>query len=133
MKNIKLAELNFNLVEKDNTIFSLRGKILELNNILGLSEEKQMVLQEQITNLDQSLSGLESEKSSIQKKSAASIAVMELRSKETLLTPFSIALSGNSFTCAMFATFDIPLFLPILYGKRLISCKFHVIFQIFQT
>ena len=83
-KNIQLAELNLNLVEKDNTIFSLRGKILELNNILNLSEEKAIAHQEQIINLNQSLGLLKKEKTTSEEESAASIAQMEFRSKETL-------------------------------------------------
>ena len=38
-KNTKLALLNEELIKKDTTIFDLRGKILELNNILSISEE----------------------------------------------------------------------------------------------
>ena len=83
-KNSKLAELNLNLVKKDNTIFSLRGKILELNNILNLSEERQIKQQEQIINLNQSLSILESKKSLEAEESARSIVEMKIRSEETL-------------------------------------------------
>ena len=83
-KNTKLAELNLDLVKRDNTIFSLRGKILELNNILYLSEEKQIAQQKQITNLNQSLQILETDKSLEMEKSAKSIADIELRSEETL-------------------------------------------------
>ena len=83
-KNSKLAELNLNLVKKDNTIFSLRGKILELNNILNLSEERQIKQQEHITNLNKSLSILESEKSLEAEESTQSIVEMEIRSEETL-------------------------------------------------
>ena len=83
-KNRKLADLNLNLVTKDNTIFSLRGKILELNNILNLSDEKKIEQQKKIVNLNQSLSILDSEKSLIKKESLKSIAAMEIRSEETL-------------------------------------------------
>ena len=83
-KNTKLAELNLNLVEKDNTIFTLRGKILELNNILNLSEEKQLAQQNQISNLNQSLLILESEKSLQAEESTKSIEEIEIRSEETL-------------------------------------------------
>ena len=83
-KNDKLAELNTNLIEKDNTIFSLRGKILELNSILNLSEEKQLEQQKQITDLRQNFSVLESEKSAEVEKSVKSIAEMNIRSEETL-------------------------------------------------
>ena len=68
-KNEKLAELNLNLVEKDNAIFSLRGKILELNNILSLSEEKQLTQHSQIAELSQSLNLLKEEKTTIQEES----------------------------------------------------------------
>ena len=83
-KNKKLAELNLNLVEKDNAIFSLRGKILELNNVLALSEEKQLTQQSQIAELSQSLNLLKEEKTTIKEKSTASIKEMEMRSAETL-------------------------------------------------
>ena len=83
-KNEKLAELNLNLVEKDNAIFSLRGKILELNNILSLSEEKQLTQQSQIAELSQSLNLLKEEKTTIQEESTASIKEMKMRSTETL-------------------------------------------------
>ena len=84
VKNQSLAELNLSLVEKDNTIFSLRGKILELNNILDLSEEKQIIQQEQISDLSKDLSLLESEKTILKEESEASIAEMQIRSSETL-------------------------------------------------
>ena len=83
-KNQKLAELNNNLIEKDNTIFNLRGKILELNKILSISEEKQLVQQEQIEGLTQNLNILESQKKKIEQESADSISEMELRSSETM-------------------------------------------------
>ncbi len=83
-KNQKLAELNNNLIEKDNTIFNLRGKILELNNILSISEDKQLVQQEQIEGLTQNLNILESQKKKIEQESADSISEMELRSSETM-------------------------------------------------
>ena len=83
-KNQKLAELNNNLIEKDNTIFNLRGKIIELNNILSISEEKQLVQQEQIEGLTQNLNILESQKKKIEQESADSISEMELRSSETM-------------------------------------------------
>ena len=83
-KNEKLAELNLNLVEKDNAIFSLRGKILELNNILALSEEKQLTQQSQIAELSQSLNLLKEEKTTTQEESTASIKEMKMRSTETL-------------------------------------------------
>ena len=83
-KNQKLAELNNNLIEKDNTIFNLRGKILELNNILSISEEKQLVQQEQIEGLTQNLNILKSQKKKIEQESADSISEMELRSSETM-------------------------------------------------
>jgi len=83
-KNEKLAELNLNLVEKDNAIFSLRGKILELNNILSLSEGKQLTQQSQIAELSQSLNLLKEEKTTTQEESTASIKEMKMRSTETL-------------------------------------------------
>ena len=84
LKNNDLAELNQNLIEKDNTIFSLRGKILELNNILSLDEAKQFEQEKKITDLNQSLSTLEFEKDIDAKESKNSISEMKFQSKETL-------------------------------------------------
>ena len=39
-KNQELAKLNQNLINKDKTIFDLRGKIIELNNVLSISDAK---------------------------------------------------------------------------------------------
>ena len=83
-KNKKLSDLNVNLIEKDNTIFSLRGKILELNNILNLSEEKQITQLNKITDLNTSLEILESEKLFIDKQSTKSISEITKKSEETL-------------------------------------------------
>ena len=83
-KNSRLLKLNLNLVEKDNTIFNLRGKILELNNILALSEEKQIEQKEKISNLDENLSVLKSEKLISETEATKSISEMEIRSEETL-------------------------------------------------
>ena len=83
VKNKELTNLNLNLVEKDNTIFSLRGKILELNDILSLNEERQAIKQNQIVNLNKNLNLLEIEKLSSEEKSKKSIKQMELRSTET--------------------------------------------------
>ena len=41
-KNQELAKLNQNLINKDKTIFDLRGKIIELNNVLSISDEKSL-------------------------------------------------------------------------------------------
>ena len=84
LKNNNLAELNQNLIEKDNTIFSLRGKILELNNILSLDETKQFEQEKKITDLNQSLSALEFEKDIDAKESKNSISEMKFQSKEAL-------------------------------------------------
>ncbi len=60
-KNEELARLNKDLIQKDSTIFNLRGKISELNNVLSLSEDKQKqqldkleLLQNQIALLSKS-------------------------------------------------------------------------------
>ena len=83
-KNNQLAKLNENLIEKDTTIFSLRGKILELNDILTLSEEKQFAQQSKILDLSQNLNLLEQEKTVIQDEASASIEEMKIKSSETL-------------------------------------------------
>ena len=61
-KNTELALLNENLIKKDITIFDLRGKILELNNILSLSEEAKIIQQTEIISLSEKIQVLESEK-----------------------------------------------------------------------
>ena len=70
-----LAELNLNLVKKDNTIFSLRGKILELNNILLISEEAKIAQKAAIQSFSQKISVLETEsaKSTDQQKEIKSL------------------------------------------------------------
>ena len=83
-KNNKLTELNSDLIKKDDTIYSLRGKILELNNILNLSEEKQVGQKKQIKVLNQSLSTLESLKSLEMEESVKSIAEIKFKSEKTL-------------------------------------------------
>ena len=83
-KNNKLARLNSDLIAKDSTIFNLREKIQELNNILILNEEKQTVQQDQIVNLNQSLSVLELERSIQSQQSDRSITEMKIQSEETL-------------------------------------------------
>ena len=83
-KNQELANLNKNLIEKDNTIFSLRGKILELNNILSLSEEKQIAQQSKIFTLEKDISFLSEITESEKQQSLKTIQEMELRSSQTL-------------------------------------------------
>ena len=84
IKNTNLSNLNVELIEKDNTIFSLRGKISELNDILTLSEEKQDLQKIQIGELTQNLSNLKSKKIDDNKKSADLINQMKISSSETL-------------------------------------------------
>ena len=50
-KNTQLALLNEDLIKKDTTIFDLRGKIVELNNILSISEETKIAQQTEIVSL----------------------------------------------------------------------------------
>ena len=83
-KNSKLAELNLHLIKKDDTIFSLRGKILELSDMLNLSEEKQISQQKRILDLNQDFDFFKSKKNKETLQSEKSIEEMELRSSETL-------------------------------------------------
>ena len=83
-KNQELANLNENLIEKDNTIFTLRGKILELNNILSLSEEKQIAQQSKILTQEREISSLSEISESEKQQSLKTIKKMELRSSQTL-------------------------------------------------
>ena len=83
-KNVELAELNLNLVEKDNTIFNLRGKISELNRILTIGEDKNLSQEKKISELSQSLNLSQEEKSLIQNQSSETIENLKLRSSQTL-------------------------------------------------
>ena len=84
IKNTELAKLSQNLIEKDDTIFNLRGKIIELNNILTISDEKQFSQQLQIESLSKNLNLLEQENLVTKEESLASIEQMELKSMQTL-------------------------------------------------
>ena len=83
-KNNQLAELNLNLIKKDNTIFTLRGKILELNNILSLGEEKQNNQQSKIKDLNENIAILKNEKIFEKDKSTKSISELKIKSEETM-------------------------------------------------
>ena len=60
-KNEELARLNKDLIQKDSTIFNLRGKISELNNVLSLSEDKQKQQLEKLELLQNQIALLEQE------------------------------------------------------------------------
>ena len=61
LKNEELARLNKDLIQKDSTIFNLRGKISELNNVLSLSEDKQKQQLEKLELLQNQIALLEQE------------------------------------------------------------------------
>ena len=72
------------LIQKDSTIFNLRGKISELNNVLSLSEDKQKQQLEKLELLQNQITLLEQE-SQIQKEiSLNEIKKMETQSSKTL-------------------------------------------------
>ena len=83
-KNEELARLNKDLIQKDNTIFSLRGKISELNNILSLSEEKQKIQLDQLDLLENKISLIEKENQIQQDKSLQDIEKMQNQASKTL-------------------------------------------------
>ena len=58
-KNQELAELNQNLINKDNTIFDLRGKIIELNNVLSISDKQRIDQELEIALLRKNIQNIE--------------------------------------------------------------------------
>ena len=62
LKNDELFQLNQNLIEKENVIFDLRNKILELNNVLSINEETQISQEKQIIELSRGIEILKTEK-----------------------------------------------------------------------
>ncbi len=83
-KNQELAKLNVDLLEKDNTIFSLRGKISELNNILSISENKQKVQLSQLDELQSQVTVLKQENETQKETSLEEIEKMQAQSTKTL-------------------------------------------------
>ena len=83
-KNEELARLNKNLIQKDSTIFNLRGKISELNNILSLSEEKQAEREIQLSNLKKQILSLEEDTKIKEETSLKEIEKMQVQAEQTL-------------------------------------------------
>ena len=83
-KNEELARLNKDLLKKDNTIFNLRGKISELNNVLSLSEEKQKQQLEKLELLQNQIVSLEEENQAQKETSLEEIEKMEKQASKTL-------------------------------------------------
>ncbi len=82
-KNEELARLNRDLLQKDNTIFNLRGKISELNNILSLSEEKQEQQLQKLELLQNQIVSLEEENQTQKETSLEEIEKMEIQASKT--------------------------------------------------
>ena len=83
IKNTKLAELNLNLIKKDDTIFNLRDKIVELNNILSLTEEIEIKQKGQILSLNKNINTLKIQKNKEFEESSEIINSMTIQSEET--------------------------------------------------
>tara|TARA_B100000073_G_scaffold37302_1_gene27999 strand:- start:698 stop:2548 length:1851 start_codon:yes stop_codon:yes gene_type:complete len=83
-KNQELARLNKDLIQKDSTIFNLRGKISELNNILSLSEEKQEAQLQKIEILSSQITTIEQENKIQKETSLEEIKKMEIQASKTL-------------------------------------------------
>ena len=83
-KNEELARLNKDLIQKDSTIFNLRGKISELNNILSLSEEKQAEREIQLSNLKKQILSLEEDTKIKEETSLKEIEKMQVQAEQTL-------------------------------------------------
>ena len=83
-RNNALSQLNIELVEKDKTIFDLRGKIVKLNEVLSIDEEEQIKQQQQIVSLNQRLLTFQSEKETIDQEAQSRISQSELSAKRAL-------------------------------------------------
>ena len=83
-KNEELAKLNKDLIQKDSTIFNLRGKISELNNILSLSEEKQVAQEVQLSNLKNQILSIEEDSKIKEETSLKEIEKMQVQAEQTL-------------------------------------------------
>ena len=83
-KNEELARLNKDLIQKDSTIFNLRGKISELNNILSLSEEKQVEQEVQLSNLKNQIISIEEDSKIKEETSLKEIEKMQVQAEQTL-------------------------------------------------
>ena len=79
-----MARLSKDLIQKDSTIFTLRGKISELNNILSLSEEKERAQLEKLDLLQNQLILLEDENQIQKETSLDEIKKMEIQATKTL-------------------------------------------------
>ncbi len=83
-KNQELAKLNQNLISKDKTIFDLRGKIIELNNVLSISDEKRLEQELEIAILKKTVENVESQRVAENEISSSQIKEMEIESSQTL-------------------------------------------------
>ncbi len=83
-KNQELIALNKSLVEKEDIISNLRNKILELNDILSIGEKKQITQQKTITDLDQKLQVLESQKQELETSTSSEILQAETKTSIAL-------------------------------------------------
>ena len=83
-KNEELARLNKDLIQKDSTIFNLRGKISELNNILSLSEEKQVEQEVQLSDLKNQILSIEEDSKIKEETSLKEIEKMQVQAEQTL-------------------------------------------------
>ena len=83
-KNQELAKLNQNLINKDKTIFDLRGKIIELNNVLSISDAKSLEQELEIATLKRTIENVESQRVIENEISSNQIKEMEIESSQTL-------------------------------------------------
>ena len=83
-KNQELAKLNQNLINKDKTIFDLRGKIIELNNVLSISDAKSMEQELEIATLERTIENVESQRVTENEISSNQIKEMQIESSQTL-------------------------------------------------
>ena len=82
-KNQELATLNQNLINKDNTIFDLRGKIIELNNVLSISDEKRMEQELEIAILKRDIENVEIARTMENEISSNQIEEMQIEASQT--------------------------------------------------
>ena len=82
-KNQELARLNQNLINKDDTISDLRGKIIELNNVLSISDGKRVDQELEIALLEQNIENIENVRIEENEISTREIELMEIKASKT--------------------------------------------------
>ena len=83
-KNLELSKLNVNLIEKDQTIVSLREKMIKLNDVLALTEKEKVEKETKIISLTQQIE--KSDAQILKSESSAKSALEEVAYLSSELT-----------------------------------------------